>query len=104
MPTPKTGTIAASETWGDSTNPGPIQLTGNVIIAAGAIVRILPAVEVIAQGAFSLRVEGALVAGGQRRSRIVFRSDSGARGAWPGLVWAGSGQDSLLEYADVFDA
>jgi len=80
MPTSKSGTIAASAT-----------------------VRIVPGTEVIAKGAFKILVSGGLLAGGLRRSRIVLRSNAGARASWTGLE-LGNALATVLEYADVLDA
>jgi len=105
MSTAKSGTISGAETWGDTNNPGPILLTGDATIAPAAVVRVLPGTEVQAQGPYKLRIEGALLAGGLRRGRVVFRSDSGVRGGWSGIEWAHAGiLDSVLQYVDVQDA
>ncbi len=105
--TVKTGTIAASQTWGDSTNPGPIRVTGNVTINNAVTVRGVPGLEVVVEGNFEIRVQGSIQMGGTKRGRIVFRSDSGAMGAWKGIVWhnsLGATVESFLEYCDIRDA
>ena len=79
-----------SQITSDTTLPtasSPYYLVGNTIIAAGAIVRVEPGVEVISNDNYGLYVQGTLLATGSDEAPIIFRpADNDSVGAWQGLV------------------
>jgi len=70
----------------------PYRLTSNVIIPAGVTVTVRAGVEVIAQGAYALTVQGKLRAFGTQYRPVVFKSTTPTTpGSWGGIYVADGG-------------
>lgn len=74
----------------------PYYLVGNTIVAAGAVVRVEPGVEVISNGSYGLYVHGTLLMTGSDEAPIVFRpADNDSVGTWQGLILYPTAQAEL---------
>ncbi len=79
------GVITADETWRASA--GPVEVTGNLLVASGVTLTIEPGVQVLFASGVGLRVDGTLLAVGTEVAPIVFSSTttSTAVGLWTGI-------------------
>ncbi len=81
------GTIEESQDW--TIYGSPYRLTGSVTIPAGVIVTVRPGVQVIAQGSYSITVQGRLRAFGTQYRPAVFKSTTPTTpGSWGGIYFA----------------
>jgi hypothetical protein len=79
------GTISSNTTLLAANSP--YTMTGPVTIKAGVTLTVEPGVQVIAQGKYSLQVNGTLEASGLATSRVTFRSAAGNdKGGWAGIA------------------
>ncbi|MFU8843466.1 MAG: right-handed parallel beta-helix repeat-containing protein [Bacteroidales bacterium] len=95
------GTISSSETWFSSDNPHII--TGNIVVAAGAILTIEPGCEIYFNGNFRFEVRGALIADGTMNSPIIFTSNNAipAKGDWRYISFNNPDSGSVMNYCEI---
>ncbi|NQU22058.1 MAG: lamin tail domain-containing protein, partial [Candidatus Nealsonbacteria bacterium] len=90
------GAITADVTWDAAS--GPYQVTGDVTVAAGATLTILPGTTVFFEAGTRMIVNGRLVAEGAPHNEIRFTAVPGG-GSWNGLQFADTLADNRITYA-----
>lgn len=109
-PAPKLGVISQSTTWS-----GDVIVTGDVTVERGRALTIAPGARVVVKPTdvlrsgsntdrIEIRVDGRIRMVGTPEQRIRWRSESGARNSWQGLILGALSTGSEIEWVDVRDA
>ena len=81
------GTISSDEEW--TLDGSPYVVTGNILVSTGMTLTVEPGVVVKFSGAYSLQINGALIAQGTAANKITFTSNqnSPAAGDWQNIYF-----------------
>ncbi|MCP4752511.1 MAG: DUF1566 domain-containing protein, partial [Proteobacteria bacterium] len=94
------GIVDTNTVWSRSGNPW--QVTGDIVVTAGASLYILPGTIVEFQGNYKIRVEGLLQINGAADNRVVLRSADGTQ--WKGVEWIAGAAGALFNEDDVYQS
>ncbi len=98
-PTSVSGSIASDTTW--TALHSPYLLTGGITVQGGATLTINPGVTVIAQGHYTLQVNGRLLAAGLQTQPISFTCAAHTAGCWTGIALGASETNSVLDHVEI---
>jgi len=93
------GTLSEDTIW--TAQEGPYKITGELTIASGITLTIMPGTTVFFEPNAKMIINGTLIAEGSQNELIRFTRTPGISGTWDGLQFIDTASDNLITYAVI---